>query len=110
MEELSQVRVASNESAQLKQQNTELRAKVIRQDAAWKRKIESERRRGHIVDLGKTAKSLPLGNCTGAANIAEDREEGATKDTSRAVHRAKLSSSQTAVTQGSENTDGKAWL
>jgi len=30
---------------QLKFQNQELRAKVIRQDAAWKRKIESERRK-----------------------------------------------------------------
>ena len=31
-------------------QNQELRAKVIRQDAAWKRKIASERRRGALGD------------------------------------------------------------
>jgi hypothetical protein len=39
------------ELQQVKRQNTELRAKVIRQDAAWKRKIESERKRVHVVDL-----------------------------------------------------------
>lgn len=35
----------AGEVVQLKVQNHELRAKVIRQDAAWKRKIESERRK-----------------------------------------------------------------
>ena len=54
----------------LKRQNKELRAKVIRQDAAWKRKIESERRRGHIVDLPSETRThrSPLAEHNGATS------------------------------------------
>jgi len=112
VEELNQLRLASSEATQLKQQNTELRAKVIRQDAAWKRKIESERRRGHIVDFGKTGKSLPLGNCSDSANIALNREDRPkSKDSVRASRRGDESKSgQMARSQDLENADGKAWL
>jgi hypothetical protein len=111
VEELNQLRLVSSEATQLKQQNTELRAKVIRQDAAWKRKIESERRRGHIVDFGKTGKSLPLGNGSDSANIALNRDDGLkSKDATRAARRDESKSSQMARSQDLENADGKAWL
>jgi len=63
------------ELEQVKHQNTELRAKVIRQDAAWKRKIESERRRGHIIEVPEVHRRHTLGalapNVQGNDNSAE---------------------------------------
>mmetsp|Transcript_47926 Transcript_47926/g.96512 ORF Transcript_47926/g.96512 Transcript_47926/m.96512 type:complete len:403 (-) Transcript_47926:254-1462(-) len=56
--ELSASNEISAEVAQLKVQNQELRAKVIRQDTAWKRKIESERRKSSCS--ATTTKRQPL--------------------------------------------------
>ena len=47
-----------SEIAQVKFQNQELRAKVIRQDAAWKRKIEGERRRGGLAEQAASRTAL----------------------------------------------------
>ena len=51
----------------VKQENIELRAKVLRQDAAWKRKMESERRRGHSAN--KMNARGPLEDCTEKALV-----------------------------------------
>ena len=87
------------ELAQLKHANNELREKVMRQDAAWKRKIESERKGRGMLASASTRTS------SGRAAAAKSDRSGSAVDSAAAVAAALASHAQAKSANGGAGFD-----